>query len=128
MFGFIREEAEDLGSVGRFYKRIEKFRRRNQREKTSWAIFNEETASYPERLESWEKQQEKGVDFGAHKLRQPRKPIKPKVPKFRIIPPIVEHHLWWLLHNCITHVLIGLIPIKWFFSFHDWTSKKLNAE
>lgn len=41
--------------------------------------------------------------------------------------PVLQHYFWWFLHNCITHPLIGLIPIKPFFNFHDWTSVKLNA-
>jgi len=41
--------------------------------------------------------------------------------------PILQHYFWWFTHNCITHPLIGLIPVKLFFQFHDWTSVKLNA-
>lgn len=41
--------------------------------------------------------------------------------------PVLQHYFWWFLHNCITHPLIGLIPISPFFQFHDWTSVKLNA-
>ncbi|MEK6829898.1 MAG: hypothetical protein AABY15_07295 [Nanoarchaeota archaeon] len=126
MFGFLKEEAEELGSVGRFYKRIEKFRKRNIREKTAWAVYREESSSYPERLKSWNKQ--KLSKLKPANLREPRKPSRPNVPKFRIIPPVIEHHFWWLLHNCIAHMLIGIIPVKWFFTFHDWTSRKLNAE
>lgn len=41
--------------------------------------------------------------------------------------PVIQHYFWWVMHNCVTHFLIGLIPIKPFFQFHDWTSVKLNA-
>jgi hypothetical protein len=41
--------------------------------------------------------------------------------------PILQHYFWWFVHNCVTHPLIGLIPVKPFFQFHDWTSVKLNA-
>lgn len=41
--------------------------------------------------------------------------------------PMLQHYFWWLIHNCVTHFLIGIIPIKPFFQFHDWTSVKLNA-
>lgn len=41
--------------------------------------------------------------------------------------PIIQHYFWWFVHNCITHPLIGLIPARPFFQFHDWTSVKLNA-
>ncbi len=74
MFGFEKEEAKELGSWGRFYARIEKFRA-------------------------------KGRSF-----------------------PVVRHHFWWLFHNCVAHMLIGLVPFKWSFWLHDWTSRKLNAE
>lgn len=38
------------------------------------------------------------------------------------------HHFWWLVHNCVAHPMIGLAPIKPSFRFHDWTSRKINAE
>jgi len=41
--------------------------------------------------------------------------------------PRLRHHFWWIIHNCIAHILIGLIPIKIFFRFHDYTSDKINA-
>lgn len=41
--------------------------------------------------------------------------------------PILQHYFWWVMHNCVTHFLIGLVPIKPFFQFHDWTSVQLNA-
>lgn len=41
--------------------------------------------------------------------------------------PILQHYFWWVMHNCVTHFLIGIVPIKPFFQFHDWTSVKLNA-
>lgn len=50
-----------------------------------------------------------------------------KFKKKRKFLPVVQHYFWWFVHNCITHPLIGLIPVKPFFQFHDWTSVKLNA-
>ncbi len=41
--------------------------------------------------------------------------------------PIYKHHSWWFVHNCIAHPLIGVIPCKSTFDFHDWTSKKING-
>lgn len=41
---------------------------------------------------------------------------------------LLRHHGWWLLHNCVAHMAIGLVPVKTTFRFHDWTSRKLNAE
>lgn len=37
-----------------------------------------------------------------------------------------NHHLWWVVHNCVAHSAIGIAPIKPFFAFHDWTSRRLN--
>lgn len=42
--------------------------------------------------------------------------------------PRLVHHFWWIVHNCLAHPMIGIIPIKSFFDFHDWTSRKINAE
>lgn len=39
----------------------------------------------------------------------------------------VKHLSWWLLHNCVAHPLIGVLPIRATFDFHDWTSERLNA-
>jgi hypothetical protein len=46
---------------------------------------------------------------------------KTKVPWFK-------HTTWWLVHNCLSHPVIGLIPIKMFFKFHDWTSRKMHGK
>lgn len=42
--------------------------------------------------------------------------------------PIYKHHVWWLIHNCIAHPLIGIFPCKKTFDFHDWTSIKINGK
>lgn len=44
------------------------------------------------------------------------------------VPPHkrIKHLGWWLVHNCVAHPLIGVLPIRATFDFHDWTSKKLN--
>lgn len=41
--------------------------------------------------------------------------------------PWWKHTGWWLVHNCISHVLIGVLPLKPFFQFHDWTSRKMHG-
>lgn len=38
------------------------------------------------------------------------------------------HYAWWLLHNAVAHPLIAVAPVKPFFDFHDWTSRKMNRE
>lgn len=138
MFGFLEKDgfapgdSDKLGSKGRFAKRIEKFRLRNEMEKISWEYYRDRIARYPEVKKEWEEQQRaiaNGEEVKGKQLR--REPIEPKIPlapTMRFIHPIIEHHFWWLTHNIIAHTLIGLIPIKLFFDFHDWTSKKLNAK
>jgi hypothetical protein len=37
----------------------------------------------------------------------------------------VRHMSWWLLHNCVIHPLIGVLPIKPLFDLHDWSSVRL---
>jgi len=41
---------------------------------------------------------------------------------------IARHNMWWFIHNAIAHPMIGIIPCKKTFAFHDWTSKKINGE
>lgn len=41
--------------------------------------------------------------------------------------PWVAHTFWWVVHNAVSHLLIGLVPIKPFFRFHDWTSRKMHG-
>lgn len=40
----------------------------------------------------------------------------------------LRHTFWWLVHNCFAHILIGFVPIKLFFRFHDWTSERLAGK
>ncbi len=37
-----------------------------------------------------------------------------------------KHYVWWLIHNLIAHPLIGVFPIKRWFDFHDYTSRKMR--
>lgn len=37
------------------------------------------------------------------------------------------HWFWWVVHNCVAHMCLGICPMKWSFDFHDWTSRKLNG-
>ena len=41
--------------------------------------------------------------------------------------PLVRHHFWWVLHNVVSHPLLGLFPTKSMVWFHDWTSQHLNV-
>lgn len=38
------------------------------------------------------------------------------------------HLFWWFVHNCISHPIIGICPIKVAFRFHDYTSDKINLK
>ena len=130
MFGFLdidgyeSGDSDKLGSKGRFAKRIQKFRDRNASEKSLWKRYRDNADTYPARYATWEE----AHSVADKKIRKPRVPKAPLAPTGRFIPPAIEHHFWWLTHNILAHTLIGLIPIKWFFDFHDWTSKKLNAQ
>jgi hypothetical protein len=46
---------------------------------------------------------------------------KEKVPLRRLV-------FWWFVHNSIAHPLIGVLPIKPFFDFHNWTAKRIGSE
>lgn len=41
--------------------------------------------------------------------------------------PWGRHTFWWLMHNCVSHPLIGVLPFKHTFNFHDWTSRKMHG-
>lgn len=74
MFGFTKEDAEGLGSEGRYPARREKF-------------------------------------------------VEKEMPA-----PYVQHRFWWMVHNCVAHMALGIWPCNPTFKFHDWTSLKLGAE
>lgn len=42
--------------------------------------------------------------------------------------PWFTHTAWWLVHNCVAHMLIGFLPFGPLFKFHDWTSKKMHGK
>ena len=41
--------------------------------------------------------------------------------------PRVRHHGWWLVHNCVSHPLLGIRASERVIWFHDWTSMHLNC-
>lgn len=41
--------------------------------------------------------------------------------------PWLTHTFWWLVHNCVSHPLIGILPLKPLFRFHDWTSYRMHG-
>lgn len=41
----------------------------------------------------------------------------------------LRYHFWWYVHNCIAHNIIGYVPfLKAGFTFHDYTSRKINLK
>lgn len=40
--------------------------------------------------------------------------------------PWARHHVWWLLHNCVAHPLLGVFPWAFAIWLHDKTSQHLN--
>lgn len=40
--------------------------------------------------------------------------------------PWVAHTFWWFVHNCIAHPLIGILPCRHTFDFHDWSSERMH--
>jgi len=42
--------------------------------------------------------------------------------------PAAPLAFWWFMHNCVAHPLIGVLPFKPLFDFHDWTAKKIGSE
>lgn len=102
MFDFEKYDAELREklktSYGRFWNRLEEWQRFAYRQ-----MWTTTKAGSPERLRALKRS-------------------KWIVRKFHLI-----HHFWWFVHNVICHPLIGLCPIKPFFDFHDYTSRKINA-
>jgi hypothetical protein len=41
--------------------------------------------------------------------------------------PWASHTLWWVIHNVVAHPLIGLLPFRPLFRFHDWTSERMHG-
>lgn len=41
--------------------------------------------------------------------------------------PWARHTFWWVLHNAVAHPLIAFVPVRVFFRFHDWTSRRMHG-
>lgn len=41
--------------------------------------------------------------------------------------PRVRHAFWWVVHNTLSHPILGLLPCCLTVWFHDWTAKHLNV-
>jgi hypothetical protein len=42
--------------------------------------------------------------------------------------PWTAHTFWWLVHNAVAHPLIAFLPLRPFFAFHDWTSRRMHGK
>jgi len=42
--------------------------------------------------------------------------------------PWAKHTFWWVVHNAVAHMLIAFVPIRPFFKFHDWTSRRMHGQ
>lgn len=40
--------------------------------------------------------------------------------------PIIRYRIWWLIHNCMVHPMLAILPIRLVLFAHDWTGYKLN--
>ena|SRR5579885_288233 len=40
--------------------------------------------------------------------------------------PIINDKFWWMFHNSVVHMLIGLFPITIMFRLHDWSATKIK--
>ena len=114
MFGFLEVDgykpgdSDKLGSKGRFAKRIDKFRERNNLRKSVYKAnkhmrdhiidFKKKGLPSSSNISGWD-------DKFMNETKNNRKP-------FYLFHPVIEHHIWWITHNIIAHTLIGLIPVK----------------
>ena len=44
------------------------------------------------------------------------------------VRPWAAHTFWWVIHNVVAHPLIGVLPLRPAFKFHDWTSYKMHGK
>jgi hypothetical protein len=45
----------------------------------------------------------------------------------KVTVPWVKFRFWWWVHNVVAHSLIGVLPRRTFFRFHDYTSRKMHG-
>lgn len=69
----------------------------------------------------------KSAPFEVVGFDQPEEGSKDRYDKRRAEQPWAKHRFWWLVHNTVSHPLIGLVPWRPMFRFHDWTSKKMHG-
>jgi hypothetical protein len=40
----------------------------------------------------------------------------------------IRYYFWWVIHNTVVHPVLGLVPCRLTFKWHDWASRKLNGK
>jgi hypothetical protein len=63
-------------------------------------------------------------EFG---FQQPEDGSEERYKKRQLDVPWAKHQFWWFVHNNIAHPLIGVLPIRVFFRFHDYTSRRMHG-
>lgn len=63
-------------------------------------------------------------EFGFNK---PEDGSEERYKKRQLDVPWAAHQFWWFVHNNIAHPLIGVLPIRVFFRFHDYTSRRMHG-
>ncbi len=136
MFEFLKDDEPATGAEQRFHARIPLFVKDGRpnprlRHHTHWLIHNcivhpllgvipnQRTAELHSLSSNWLnhragdwKQRLRG---GAYQTFSP-------------IPQIPEGKRgWWLLHNVVAHMAIGLCPTKPAFDLHDWSAEKMDV-
>lgn len=51
-----------------------------------------------------------------------------KLLEYKLFLAKAQHYFWWFVHNCIAHPMIGVVPVKTTFRFHDYTFDKINLK
>lgn len=54
--------------------------------------------------------------------------LKHVYPDYKGTAPKIRHHIFWVLHNCAAHPLLGVFPNKYLVDIHHLTSEWLNNE
>lgn len=73
---------------------------------------------------SLDKDEQLQKDFG---FTEPEDGVEARYEKHKAKVPWVRNKAWWILHNSVAHPLIGVLPVRWAFRFHDWTSRRMHG-
>jgi len=134
-----KEDEQKRGSEGRFYARIERFKEDSRaipllRHHALWMVHN--CVSHPVLAVM---HNDAALEF--HELTSQwlsKKPAAKSETLFgapihhrRILnmppAPVVRNKVAWFVHNAIAHPLIGILPTKLTFDFHDKTAEWMDV-